>query len=828
MTLERCIDDLAGAGKLTDEQAQRARFEFARTRDAYDREMGRAQAELFGARDAVDNLKREALEAKRQALLQLLTQSTILKNIDGFRNSRGRRDDGLAAITLFDRDDRADFSNLHIRREEVRGRAHARMVSVLSAFRRDLAGRGRQRARQDNMVREVFGQGTDDASAREMAQAWTGTAEWLRQRFNRAGGRIPKRKDWGLPQAHDSLAVRKVSFDEWRNEVLPRLDLAKMLDERTGKGFTPESIETVLREVKEAMDTDGMSKIIPSGNSGGRKLANRRLDHRFLVFKSADDWLAYHNRFGQGDPFDVMMSHIDGMARDIAALEILGPNPAATVRWLGQVLRQRASRADAKAGSKAATNKARRATFQVEQIYGHFMGTLNSPVNETMARGFASARAFITATRLGSAVLSAVGDVAFGALTARFNGMPATSVLRRQISLLNPANAADRETAVRLGLIAEEWSQIGAAHQRYGDDFNTPEFARRMADFTLRVSGLSAWTQAGRWAFGMELTGHLAAQSGKSLDQLDRATARMLRRYGIGEDSWNAIRATPALEHNGARFLRPEDIEARLNLPEGVARQLATRLLEMIRTETEFAVPTASLRARSVLTASARPGTFLGEIVRSGFQFKAFAVTIVHTHLMRALTQQGLASKAQYAAALMVGGTVMGGLALQLKDIAAGRDPRPMTDAEFWGAALVQGGGLGIYGDFLFASENRFGGGLAQTLLGPGVGLAQDTLSLTIGNAAQAIRGDDPKLARDLMRFARANNPASSIWYTKLAFDRLVIDQLHKQLDPDAERQFRRMERRRAREFGQEFFFRPGDTRPARAPDLANIGEIRQ
>jgi hypothetical protein len=47
-----------------------------------------------------------------------------------------------------------------------------------------------------------------------------------------------------------------------------------------------------------------------------------------------------------------MMGHIDGMSRDIALMEILGPNPAATVRWLKDMVIKTAE-LDASPGSKA-------------------------------------------------------------------------------------------------------------------------------------------------------------------------------------------------------------------------------------------------------------------------------------------------------------------------------------------------------------------------------------------------------------------------------------------------------------------------------------------
>ena len=72
---------------------------------------------------------------------------------------------------------------------------------------------------------------------------------------------------------------------------------------------------------------------------------------------------------------------------------------------------------------------------------------------------------------------------------------------------------------------------------------------------------------------------------------------------------------------------------------------------------------------------------------------------------------------ARYYAALLLTGALMGALAMALKDIKDGRDPRKWLDEKTWldpyyvGEAILQAGGLGIFGDFIRASDNRMGGG---------------------------------------------------------------------------------------------------------------------
>jgi hypothetical protein len=195
--------------------------------------------------------------------------------------------------------------------------------------------------------------------------------------------------------------------------------------------------------------------------------------------------------------------------------------------------------------------------------------------------------------------------------------------------------------------------------------------------------------------------------------------------------------------------------------------------------------------------------------------------------MRRGVMQPDMTRRAKYFSGLLVSSTLLGALALQMKEISKGRDPREMDNGAFWGAALMQGGGLGIFGDFLASETNRFGGGFAETVAGPVVGLGADMLELTAGNAAQVARGEDPRLGRDLVDFAKHNTPGGSIWYARLVLERAVYDQLARLADPDFDRRQRALQRRMARETGQQFFWRPGRLSPDRAPDIGTaLGDL--
>ena len=68
------------------------------------------------------------------------------------------------------------------------------------------------------------------------------------------------------------------------------------------------------------------------------------------------------------------------------------------------------------------------------------------------------------------------------------------------------------------------------------------------------------------------------------------------------------------------------------------------------------------------------------------------------------------------------------------------------------------------------------------------------------------------------MRFAKSNTPGANLWYAKAALDHLVFHQLQEMMSPGY---LGRIQSRARREFGQEWWWTPGEVIPDRAPNFA-------
>ena len=630
-------------------------------------------------------------------------------------------------------------------------------------------------------------------------------SEFARKRWTNAGGALTRRDDWRVPNpSHDYRIIRKTPKDEWVRYTFERVDREKMRDLDTDLPLNDAELERVLDAVYDTLATNGLNKLKPGSRGTGNVLANRHNHKRILHFKTADAWLEYNERFGSSDLFGTVMGHMDNMASDIAQLEILGPNPSAMVRWMIDVARKDI----VDRGGRLKQQKLK----TIEDTWGVLSGSINEGEGGWISNFFTGVRNYLPAAQLEGAFLSSISDIGFQKIATNMNGTSFVNTMANYTKLMNPANKSDRELATQMGLVAESAASVALGARRYDAETAVQTVGSRLSDTVLRASLLTPSTQAGRWAFGMEFLGMLARNKEKRLDQLDDAVRGSFDRYGITSKDWDVIRKARTFDKDGAKFVYHHFVAEQ-------DPDVATKLLEMIQTETDFAVPSTNTLTRAIVTQGTNTNTFLGQVTRSVGMYKSFPVTVMLTHLRRGLNQGDLGNMAQAVGIMTVRYsvmmTVMGAIAFQAKQIRSGKEPVPWDDPKLWGAALLQGGGLGLAGDLLFSDVNRYGGGLASTLAGPMVGFLDDTRKLTIGNAIEAVQGEDTNFAKEVVNFTGRYAPGADFWYMGPAVQRLFIDQAKLMLDrKSAREEFRRKKTTARRDYNQRYWWEPGRTSP--------------
>lgn len=737
--------------------------------------------QLIAAQDPeaeLENIVATLTRQKRETAIQAVRLSKGWEHASSHEKSAYA---GVLALMTKDREGVAGYANIEYRQKYHAARYHAQLADMLQRFRTRKLGFSQDSEGLGKLVRAIYGETVDDPDLMHFAKQWHETNEQMRLDFNAAGGSISKNERYLMPQNHDPRAIEAAGLEKWKDSIRTKLDPAQMLDD-SGKPLSPQELENALDYVYETITTRGLNKTkdltVPRL---GKKLARKHSERRFLYFKDAASWMEYQKEFGRGDIFATLTDHVDMMANDIGLMETFGPSPQSTFdALLNQVKKTEKLKGYQERFAKA--------------VYNNVSGKTSEGEMTGLADFMQTTRNLLTASTLGKAFLSAVSDLGFQVVTSKYNSVPAFKVLKRHMQLMT--NEEAQVFGVKMGLLAEAMIGRVNAANRYADVYGVGASAK-VAEGVMRASLLSPWTDAGRKAFGMEFGSMLAENFGKQFDDLDDNLLRAFKTYGITPEDWDGFRASTPLEFKGAKF-------ADMTQPGGV------KFHQMIMSETDFAVPSPDANVRALTNWGLGRASIEGQVWRSAWMLKSFPATIIMTHFYRIANQATLTDKLRYAAALAATTTVLGGVALQMKDIAAGREPRPM-DEKFLAASVVQGGGLGLFGDLLFSDVNRFGGGIVQTFTGPTGELIDKTAQLSIGNALQAIKGEETNVLGEAVNYVNRYTP--DIWQTHL-FTNALFDQLEILSDPDAQKRFNKIARKRRKEYNQDYWWKPGELTP--------------
>lgn len=779
------------------------------------------QATDGAKRAAADVLGEAQLKLERQAL-QVLATARVQQQIANFP---GTPMEGLARMVAFHADVKGSQLSVESRAKAVGNDALRRVIDTLEATSPKFFGLIEDPAGIRDLVRELHGEKSGNPDAATGAKAFRDVAEQMRTRFNASGGDIGQLDDWGMPHHHAQLQVAKAGREAWVRDVMPQLNRGKYLNEN-GRAMTDAEVATFLGEAWTTIATGGVNKLEPGMPSGVGMRANRGNAARQVHFKDADAYLDYQAKYGDRPVYDVLVGHIHGVAKDIALVETFGPNPDATFRQF----RDRALRTMTLADPVNA-GAAQKQAINVENLYNMAAGKTLPVASARLAQFFDGVRNLMVASKLGSATITAITDEGTMRVAAHVNNLPEMRLIANELAALNPLNKMEERLANRAGLAL---NTLTASINRFGNETLGSGWSSKLASGTIRASGLAAMTDARRRAWGvtqMSVLGQVSREHA-TLAALDPVDHRILLSKGITDrdfavwklaehEDWgsgNNTMLTP-----DAIYRIPDAALEHLGDPRQLREEAATKLLGSVLEETDIAVIEPGIRERSMMQSNLQRGTWKGELTRSIFLFKSFPLTMISKQWTRGMSEPTQGGKVGYLATLTAATTVLGMIALQASQVVTGKDPRDMTEWKTWMQALLKGGALSLFGDFLFDDKTEYGGSVLASLLGPVAGTAEEALALTVGNIHEAARGEDTHIGAEAVKFVKNNTPGANLWYTRAVTDHLLFHRLQQYLSP---KYLENVRKRAQREFGQSFWWEPGALAPKRLPDpAAAVGE---
>jgi hypothetical protein len=803
----------------------------ARVKNAM-RQLARANPEEWRAKSYSDRLHEAAAQAATEMKEEFARKRMIVEKqiavhdrIENFLGAQpnNKAGDGLRAVSkLADFDTRGGgYTSVQSWANAIRSEAFGNLIKTWEAIPGNFFGLFENDKGVHDLWKEIHGEDSGNATAKAGADAWRKVTEELRQRFNDSGGSVGKLEDWAAPQHHSMARVAGAGLEKWMGDILPKLDRRKYVN-LDGSFMKDEQMHDFLMHAYDSIITDGKNGVEPGNVAGAGLVANKNAAHRQIFFKDSDAAGSYNAAYGEKSLATLLTGHVSKMARDIALVERLGPNAEATFKYFNDraLLDERRQYPD-----KAA--KVNRDHVFNGRLYDAVAGK-DQVVDQRVANAFQAFRNWMTATKLGKVVITALGDEAGMMSTAVANHVPYTQALIEELKRVKDGQA--RKFAEHTGLGMDAW--VGHLNRWAQEEFNA-SFSGKMASTVMRASGAERMWAARRQGLGtviMSSIGKLTREI-DSVGKLSVEDQGVLAKKGVTEQNWQVWRmAKPEDWGSQSQVLTPASIWAipdaklaSMGDPRALKREATTQLMAHTLEEAGMGAMDTGPRQRVTTNLGTQRGTYGGEIWRSMNLFRGFAMSMMMKHWARAADMDGI-GRVKYLTPLFLYGTIIAAAGNQIRNLISGQDPDKMVgkgSLAFWGKALLRGGGLGFFGDFLQSETSQHDTSLAAAAGGPAMTTLEDLLSITHGAYFKSKNGvQSPDEKAKVIRFVKGNIPLINMWYTQAAADHLLWNHLQEAASPGY---LARMQARQQANFGKTYYWKPDEGLPHAAPDLAKI-----
>lgn len=722
----------------------------------------------------------------------------------------------------------------------------ARRIGIMSDFWRQLAPNlklvkpifltlVRNKAAERTMWRAMAGDADVPPEYARAADALHSVFTAMKDRYNRAGGDVGTLDNWDLPHEYSrgkALDAGKQAFVE---RQLGRIDRSRYVNE-DGAPMNDAQMREFLGHAWTTIATDGANKLDGNVGFGNGIKANRFNQSRQLHYKDGQSTIDAMRDFSDVGFLEAVNKHAQALSKQIALIEQFGPNPDALMKskinaYAGQIAKD----------DPVAWSKIEKFANKVQDLYNYAAGNTHTPpVNEKLAGAMATIRNYETGVLTASAGITRLGDNATLYPTSVMNGLSPFKVFKNQ--LLHFASGEQRDLARRMGLMLQ--TQMDTMN-RFATENLGSTWSRQFSAFMLRTSGHNLVAEANQNAFSMTALDALGKMTREIPNIADVAVndGRWMRAAGVTQKTWDIWKMADLdagrgndtlLTAEGIYKIPPEKLAAAFpgENPTVLKEQAATTLLGALRSEEGNAVMEPGYQEHMQMAkAKGAPGTIMGELGRSALMFKSYPLAMFNRQILGSWKRYEGMGRVGYIASVLAGTVVMGAIANWLKDIVAGRDPRSLDASTDIGrknllAAIMKGGGLGVYGDFIFDNRTSYGAQLGDMALGPvGKGVADIAdLTLGYGKSLYAHPEQSDKINQQeqekAVRFIKGNFPGMNAWYAKAVLDHLIFQNLNDYVAPGLNE---RMNARAQRLYGTTYWWQPDEAVPQRTPQFQDM-----
>ena len=670
------------------------------------------------------------------------------------------------------------------------------------------------------LKRAMAGEIVEVGMVKEIAQILKNSqAEW-RQRLNDLGANIGELDDWITSTNHNTekmgnaSKLSKIVGDNrvaWREYIRGKLNLP-----RTFAGVTdPMKIDEILDGIYDSlMANDHLKHGGTNSVYGTRNVGNRLNASRVLHFKDAEARHEYDRMFGEPSLKESVLQNLSNSSRNIALMQELGTNPQATFEKTLALLRKKY-----KSENPELVRNLKFENFKNE--FAEIDGSINGVGNSTVAKVGMTIRALQSMGKLGFAAVTSVGDLAQYMSTSNFQGRGFLSGFREAINSLFKT-----QDQAAMSVLSVTSNSIAGSFQanKFGASMDTWGTMGKLQNMFFKYNSLNRWISSLKSGMTVGLAHHYGMLADTKFLDLSARERNLITLYGIDEGKWNMLRSIKTLDVETRRYLTAEGVNEISDnaIKSYVGKNISQREIRNFKRDLEMTwrnvlvdqamhgTPEPDAAVRAFMNQGQKKGTGAGEGLRFIGQFKSFPMTIWKKIIGRERKSYGkeVLEETPFArvtglTSLMLLSTVFGYIAMSAKDILRGRSPRDPEKTDVLLQSLIQGGGLGIYGDFIVGElQNEYGGGTFDSLLGPTAG----DITKMVSMVKSIMEGDALKTGKKFQQFAEGNIPFLNMYYSKAAYDYIIGYQIKEFLDPGF---FARMENKHQEKRGQSYFLKP-------------------
>ena len=664
------------------------------------------------------------------------------------------------------------------------------------------------------IMQEMVGITTGVKQAKDIAMILKKYQNSWRNRLNDLGANIGLLDDWITRTTHNTekmanaSKISKLVGDNktaWVEFTKGRLDIPRTFSNVSD----PAKIDNILSDIYDSLMTgDHLKHGGTNSIYGTKNITNRLNSSRVLHFKDVQARQEYNIAFGEPSLKESVMGVLSNSARNIAIMQELGTNPRDTFDKILALLRKKYKKEDSKI-----TKQLNFKTF--ENQFKEIDGSINAIGNQTLANVAMGVRTLQNTGKLGFAKITSFGDLAQYMGTTNFQGRGLfTGLFEAMNGLFKNNDRAAMEVLETTSNSIHSFmgNKYGAANDTWGK-------MGKLQNTFFKWNGLNGWIASLKSSMALGVSRFYGALIDTKFSDLQTRERNFLTLYGIDEGKWDMLRSIKTLAVDNKKYLTAEGAK---DIPDSVinkylGRKLSARELRNFKNDLELTwrnvlndqgthgTPEPDSQIRSITKMGTVKGTYMGELNSFIMQYKNFSVSLYKKILRREMDSYGpdeskLIGATMIASTLMLG-TIFGYIVLSVKDMLSGRSPRDPKKLSVIMQAFVQGGGGGIYGDFLMSEiQNQYGNGILETVAGP---TASDIKKFT-----DMVRTmNEPKKAgKKFLQLAEGHTPFINLYYTKAAYDYLIGYQIKEYLDPGF---FKRMKERNEKNRGQTYYFKP-------------------